>query len=318
MKVIGVGNLKGGVGKTTTSTSLAYLLGRYGKKVLVIDADAQGNASQTMGAYNPDEEGLAGIMLGDKSAEEVIKRTRYENVDIVTANMWLMKANAKILNSEENQIDRIENMLKTECIHSKYDYVICDCGLLLDITVINVIKAADMLIIPVKAGGYGIKAVENMIDQTKGLHEGQQVKVLMTMKTGNKTNKETAVWLKDMYKDKMFKTEIRRSVVAEKAETAEKPIPAMSQGSNTARDYNSVIKEIMSEEEWFLKRGVQKALFDELGTERKTAEEIVHLCCPMNRRSEKKLHKRLESAKNYGGKYEPEDAVRAIMGGKLY
>lgn len=250
MKVIGVGNLKGGVGKTTTSTSLAYLLGRYGKKVLVVDADAQGNASQTMGAYDPDEKGLAGIILGEKSAEEVIKRTKYENVDIVTANMWLMKANAKMLNSEENQIDRIENMLKTECIHSKYDYVICDCGLLLDITVINVIKAADMLIIPVKAGGYGIKAVENMIDQTKGLHEGQQVKVLMTMKTGNKTNKETAVWLKDMYKDKMFKTEIRRSVVAEKAETAEKPIPAMSQGSNTARDYNSVIKEIMSEEEW--------------------------------------------------------------------
>ena len=68
----------------------------------------------------------------------------------------------------------------------------------------------------------------------------------------------------------------------------------------------------------FLKRSVQKALFDELGTERKTADEIVHLCCPMNRRSKIKLHKRLENAKSYGGKYEIEDAVRAIMGGKLY
>ena len=68
----------------------------------------------------------------------------------------------------------------------------------------------------------------------------------------------------------------------------------------------------------FLKKSVQEALFAELGTERKTADEIVHLCCPMNRRSERKLHKRLESAKSYGGKYEIEDAVRAIMGGKLY
>ena len=101
-----------------------------------------------------------------------------------------------------------------------------------------------------KAGGYGIEAVENMIEQSKGLHEGQQVKILMTMKTGNKTNKETAQWLRETYKDKMFKTEIRRSVVAEKAETAFRPLSEMSKNSNTARDYKNVIKEIMTEEEW--------------------------------------------------------------------
>lgn len=250
MKVIGVGNLKGGVGKTTTSTSLAYLLGRYGKKVLMVDADAQGNASRTMGVYEPNEKGLAGILLEQQSVEETIRHTRYENVDIIPANMWLMQANAQLLYSMDNQIDRIEEMLNSEAIHNKYDYVICDCGLLLDVTVLNVVKASELLIIPVKAGGYGIEAIENMIEQAKGIHEGQQIRILMTMKAGNQTNKDTAKWLRDTYKEKMFQTEIRRSVVAEKAETAFRPLSEMSKSSNAAKDYNNVIKEIMTEEEW--------------------------------------------------------------------
>ena len=245
-----VGNLKGGVGKTTTSTSLAYLLGRYGKKVLMVDADAQGNASRTMGVYEPNEKGLAGILLEQQSVEETIRHTRYENVDIIPANMWLMQANAQLLYSMDNQIDRIEEMLNSEAIHNKYDYVICDCGLLLDVTVLNVVKASELLIIPVKAGGYGIEAIENMIEQAKGIHEGQQIRILMTMKTGNQTNKDTAKWLRDTYKEKMFQTEIRRSVVAEKAETAFRPLSEMSKSSNAAKDYNNVIKEIMTEEEW--------------------------------------------------------------------
>mgnify|MGYP000777931267 CR=1 FL=1 len=249
-KIISLVNQKGGVGKTTTSTSLAYLLGRYGKKVLMVDADAQGNASRTMGVYEPNEKGLAGILLEQQSVEETIRHTRYENVDIIPANMWLMQANAQLLYSMDNQIDRIEEMLNSEAIHNKYDYVICDCGLLLDVTVLNVVKASELLIIPVKAGGYGIEAIENMIEQAKGIHEGQQIRILMTMKTGNQTNKDTAKWLRDTYKEKMFQTEIRRSVVAEKAETAFRPLSEMSKSSNAAKDYNNVIKEIMTEEEW--------------------------------------------------------------------
>ena len=217
---------------------------------IMVDADAQGNASRTMGVYEPNEKGLAGILLEQQSVEETIRHTRYENVDIIPANMWLMQANAQLLYSMDNQIDRIEKMLNSEDINKKYDYTICDCGLLLDVTVINVVKASDLLIIPVKAGGYGIEAIENMIEQAKGIHEGQQIKILMTMKTGNQTNKDTAKWLRDTYKDKMFQTEIRRSVVAEKAETAFRPLSEMSKSSNAAKDYNNVIREIMTDEEW--------------------------------------------------------------------
>lgn len=67
-----------------------------------------------------------------------------------------------------------------------------------------------------------------------------------------------------------------------------------------------------------LKRDLRDTLFLEFGTSRKTAEEIVSLCRPMNRKSAQKLHKRLLQAKSYAGKYEPEDAIRAIMGGNLY
>lgn len=67
-----------------------------------------------------------------------------------------------------------------------------------------------------------------------------------------------------------------------------------------------------------LKRSLRDTLLMEFGRGRKTAEEIVHLCCPMNRKSAEKLHRRLMQAKNYAGKYEPEDAIREIMGGNLY
>lgn len=75
---------------------------------------------------------------------------------------------------------------------------------------------------------------------------------------------------------------------------------------------------LCKETDLLLKRDLQENLFRELGTGRKTKEEIVHLCCPMNRRSREKLFELLEYAKNHVGMYEPEDAVRAIMGGKLY
>lgn len=175
---------------------------------------------------------------------ETLSRQSTTLVNTISDLKQMMKevnSKAFTITADIHTIDRIEEMLNSEAIHNKYDYVICDCGLLLDVTVLNVVKASELLIIPVKAGGYGIEAIENMIEQAKGIHEGQQIRILMTMKTGNQTNKDTAKWLRDTYKEKMFQTEIRRSVVAEKAETAFRPLSEMSKSSNAAKDYNNVI-----------------------------------------------------------------------------
>lgn len=244
MKVIAVSNLKGGVGKTITATSISYLLGvEKNKKVLVIDADQQANTTRTFGQFDPEGTGIMQLLEGEDQITNLIQTTPYENINILPSNMYLVRTNAHLMFSEDNQIDRLKEALKE--IENDYDYVICDCGLILDMTVLNVMMAADLLIIPVKAGGYGIEGEENLQEQIQEIRPDLDTKILMTMKAGNKINRETEAWMKQNYGNRMFQTAIRRSVVVEKAETAFMPLPEFSKRSNPAKDYKEVVEEIV-------------------------------------------------------------------------
>lgn len=244
MKVIAVSNLKGGVGKTITATSMSYLLGvKKNKKVLVVDADQQANSTRTFGRFDPEGTGIMQLLEGEDQITNLIQDTPYENIDILPSNMYLVRTNAHLMFSEDNQINRLKEAL--EEIRRNYDYVICDCGLILDMTVLNVMMAADLLIIPVKAGGYGIEGAENLQEQIQEIRPDLDTKILMTMKAGNKINRETEAWMKQNYGNRMFQTAIRRSVVVEKAETAFMPLPEFSKRSNPVKDYKEVIEEII-------------------------------------------------------------------------
>lgn len=244
MKVIAVSNLKGGVGKTITATSISYLLGvEKNKKVLVIDADQQANTTRTFGRFDPEGTGIMQLLEGEDQITNLIQDTPYGNIHILPSNMYLVRTNAHLMFSEDNQIDRLKEAL--EEIKNDYDYVICDCGLILDMTVLNVMMAADLLIIPVKAGGYGIEGAENLQEQIQEIRPDLNTKILMTMKAGNKINRETEEWMKRNYGNRMFQTAIRRSVVVEKAETAFMPLTEFSKRSNPAKDYKKVIEEII-------------------------------------------------------------------------
>ena len=256
MKIIAVMNQKGGIGKTMTAASIAYLLGEEQfRRVLVADADQQGNISMLFGRYEPEGAGMSELLErhravgGGYSTDSLIQATEYEHIDIIPANGYLMRTNMNLLLQEkEDQILRFAAAMNE--VREAYDYCIVDCGLLMDMTVTNVLVASDMVIVPVKIGGFEIAAIENMLEQIGDLNQINpdiQVKVLMTMRQKNKTSLDVEAWLKDHPEYNCFTTAIRRSVIAEKSTMECVPLPKFSKRCATTEDYRNTVYEIMKE-----------------------------------------------------------------------
>lgn len=256
MKIIAVMNQKGGIGKTMTATSIAYILGvEEGKKVLIVDADQQGNASMLYDSFEPSGIGMSELLErhnftgGIYSTEELILKTKYDNIHIIPANGYLMRTNAQLLMLESaDQITRFK--MAMEEVETMYDYCIVDCGLLMDMTVTNVLVAADLVIVPVKVGGFELSSMDNMQEQIQDIwdmNEKIQMKVLMTMRQKNKTTKEVEEWLREDSDHEIFKTAVRRSIVAEQATIQGVPLPKFSKNCAATKDYREVVKELMEE-----------------------------------------------------------------------
>lgn len=258
MKIIAVMSPKGGIGKTTTADSMAYILGEeHEKRVLVLDGDPQGDTSKTFGCYEPEGIGMSELLErhvcvgGDYRTLELIQATEYSHIDVIPANGYLMKTDMNLLvRQEENQVTRLRDALAE--VAGAYDYCICDCGRLLDMVVINILIASDMIIAPVKVGGFENEALYNLAEQVEDLKEinpDLRIKGLMTMRQNNKTSLDFEVWLETESGFEMFMSAVRRSIVAEKASMAMQPLPKFSRRCNTSQDYRSIVREVLEEME---------------------------------------------------------------------
>ena len=168
-KIIAIANQKGGVGKTTTSVNLAASLGVLEKKVLLIDADPQANATSGLGIdVEKVEFGTYQLLEHSVKANEAIMKTSSPNLDIIPSHIDLVAIEIELVDKDER-----EYMLKQAITHLKdeYDYILIDCAPSLGLLTLNALTAADSVIIPIQCEYFALKGLEKLLNTIKSVQK---------------------------------------------------------------------------------------------------------------------------------------------------
>lgn len=249
MKTIVVANQKGGIGKTTTAMALASLLRNDGHKVLLIDCDPQGNASDTYGAVIEGEATLYDVIL-EKSITNISEAIQHTSIgDIVASDPLLRKADEHLAADIEG-VYRMSDALSS--IADKYDYVVIDTAPALNMLLYNCLIAADEIIIPVVADRYSIVGLSQLSEAVTAVKRRQNpkltIKGLLLVKYNGRTNLSKAA--RDaMNRDaeaigtKLFTTTIRECVKCQEAQAAKQDLFAYAPQCTTACDYRDFYTE---------------------------------------------------------------------------
>ena len=161
-KIVSIANQKGGVGKTTTSINLSTILAKKGKKVLMIDADPQGNASSGVGIDRDDIDlSVYDILINDVTMEEVVKKTNIKNLDICPSNINLAGAEVELVSMMSRE-HRLKEKLDT--VKEDYDFIIIDCPPSLGLITLNAFTASDSVLIPVQCEYYALEGLGQLLN----------------------------------------------------------------------------------------------------------------------------------------------------------
>ena len=251
-KLIAIANQKGGVGKTTTTVNLAACLGVLEKKVLLIDADPQANASSGLGI---DVEavtlGTYQLLEHNCTAEETIQHTTATNVDIIPAHIDLVAIEIELVN-----MDKREYMVKQaiESVKSKYDYILIDCAPSLGLLTLNALTAADSVIIPIQCEYFALEGLGKLLNTIKSVQKihNEQLDIeglLLTMYDSRlRLSNQVVEEVQSHFTNMVFKTIIQRNVRLSEAPSHGESIIYYDVNSKGATNYLSLAKEIISKQ----------------------------------------------------------------------
>ena len=270
-QIIAIANQKGGVGKTTTTFSLGVALAKQGKKVLLIDADPQGDLTTCMGYYNQDDlQNTIGTLMADTIQDKQINAgdailNHKEGIDLIPSNLDLSALEMSLVNAMSREFT-LKNSIND--IKNNYDYILIDCMPSLGMITINALACSDKVIIPVQGEYLAAKGMGHLLKTVSKVHKqinpNLKIKGVLLTLVDKRTNlsKQVRDNLEENYGQyvKIYNTEIPKAINTAKSSSTGKSIFEFDKNSTVAEAYNNLAKEVLDSERTRTKNTTTKVI----------------------------------------------------------
>ena len=257
MQIISVINQKGGVGKTTTVINLAAGLSQLNKKILVIDLDPQGNATTGLGLSNMDNSSdtIYGVLNGTREIMDVIKKTKYVNLDIITSNVDL--SGLEVETADDSNRAFILKLKLTAYLNNSggsYDYVLIDCPPSLSLLTVMALVSSNSLLVPLQTEFFALEGLTQLMKTIERIKESLNPNlkirgILLTMyDKRNKLSAQVEKEARDYFNEKVYLTVIPRNVRLSEAPSHGMPVLIYDRLCPGSKSYFNFTDEFINQE----------------------------------------------------------------------